>query len=62
MQSRANSPKWLAGIFAVSILGLANTFFLSGDVQTFVYVGLAMGFAFFAITMSNQEEREKNQP
>lgn len=59
MQSLNTSQKWLIGSFVVALLGLANTFFLSGDAQTFVYIGLAMAFALFAIFMSNADERGK---
>jgi len=58
MQRRTQSRKWLVAIFGVSILSVANTLFLTGDVQTFAYVVLAMGFAFFTITMSNQNNEE----
>lgn len=61
MQSLTQSQKWLVAVFAVSLLGLANTFFLSGDVQTFGYIAIAMGFALFAIVMGNGDEKEKRE-
>ncbi len=52
--------KWLLGSFIAMLASLGTTFFLTGQVQTFVYVIIAVCFAFFAIMMSNSN-KQKNK-
>lgn len=51
------SQKWLAAIFLVSILMFANTLFVTGDVQLFIYVVIGICFAFFSAIMSNSKSK-----
>lgn len=51
---------WLLGSFIAMLLTLANTFFLTGQVQTFVYVLISVCFAFFVI-MRSSNNKEKNK-
>lgn len=57
-----NDQRWLFAAFAFVIASLFITFFLSGQVQVFAYIVIAMLFAGFAILMSSNEDSKKNKP
>lgn len=48
---------WLAGAFLVTILNLANTWFVEGQLQIFLYIVIAICFAFFVIVMVGNKKK-----
>lgn len=55
------STIWVLASMIAALCFLAVTFFLSGDVRTFGYIAVSFGFAAFAVIMSNNTEKRKNQ-
>jgi hypothetical protein len=51
--------KWLVVVFTASILTMATTFFLSGNVQTFAYIVISSGVALFAVFNRNVPNRQR---
>lgn len=56
----SRSSIWVIAAFITSAATLANTFFLTGQVQVFLYIIIAMCFAAFAIVYSDNG-KEKNK-
>jgi len=53
--------KWIAAAFIVSVLTVANSLFVQGDIQTFLYVAIGASFAFFAIIMGDRNKSKRQE-
>ena len=60
MSNLTSSQKWVIVAFAASILSIAATFFLEGDVRTFAYIIISMGVALYAV-LGNSLSRKSKQ-
>lgn len=56
-----NSTRWLIAAFAAGLASLFITFFLEGDVRTFAYAAVGMGFALFAVIQSQNDDEKKKR-
>lgn len=53
--------KWIAAAFIVSVLTVANSLFVQGDSQIFLYVVIGACFAFFAIIMGDRNKSKQQE-
>jgi hypothetical protein len=60
MSNLTNSQKWVIVAFTASLLSIAATFFLEGNVQTFAYIVIGMGVALYAVIGNNQSRKSKH--
>lgn len=56
-----NGQKWVFAAFITSAITMGNTFFITGQMQTFGYIIISLCFAAFAILMTGGN-KEKNKP
>jgi hypothetical protein len=59
MSNLTSGQKWVIVAFVASLLTLATTFFLPGEIKTFAYIVISMGVAAYAVLGKEKSSKPK---